>query len=171
MRPHRLVGPGHEIFILVTGVRIPLGTPIFLSHRAFANAKQVGSKIKLSFQKVLTMEKSYIQKGELRIISSAITLIIMYYTQSFHHLPVAYGPCAALVGFGYALGAANKWTLYAAGIITGYALFQSGTFSTASLTLSYDLESWAPFATLVGFLIFSIYLADAIEYAINKYNA
>ncbi len=30
MRPHRLVGPGHQIFILVTGVRIPLGTPIFL---------------------------------------------------------------------------------------------------------------------------------------------
>jgi hypothetical protein len=29
LRPHRLVGPGHKIFILVTGVRIPLGTPNF----------------------------------------------------------------------------------------------------------------------------------------------
>ena len=32
-RPHRLAGPGHQSFTLVTGVQIPLGTPKLLSQR------------------------------------------------------------------------------------------------------------------------------------------
>lgn len=89
----------------------------------------------------------------------------MYYTQSWHQVPMSYWAIAfAFFPRLFAYGI-TKWTTYGIGIITGMAISQDYT----SLRWI-PVYSGAQYGIILGFSMLSVVLTQVVEFSINRSN-